>query len=496
MRTRGDILLISCYELGHPPFVLALLAGFLEKAGFLPEMTDLAVSRLSYEKLCCAKLIGISVPMHTALRIGVKVAEQARKINPHCKIAFFGLYAALNADFLLKQLSDFIIGGEVEERFVKMVQSLADEGNAPCKAQPPRIVATELRLHSFATPSRTTFPPLSLYARLEKEGTRYLAGYVEASHGCRHLCRHCPIPPVYGGRFTIIPEEILLEDIGEQVALGAAHITFGDPDFLNGPNHSLKIVRQMHKQFPALTYDFTAKIEHLLQYQALLPEFSALGCIFIISAVESCNDTVLHHLDKGHTRADVIKAIEIVHSNGMALRPSLVPFTPWETLNSYSDLFDFAEEHQLIHHIDPIQYTVRLLIPPGSLLLSEPAMTPYLGPLIQESFSYQWKHPDPRMDALQKQVSFEVEQMTKVKAHPIDIFYQLKECAISMAEGRSIVNLSLNTTGTQSITPKRSLPIAEEIPPRMTEPWFCCSEPTQNQIAVLDLEPVVNEDCL
>ena len=79
MRARGDILLISCYELGHPSFGLALLSGFLEKGGFLPEIIDLAVSKLSQQSLLRAKLIGISVPMHTALRIGVRVAEQAQR---------------------------------------------------------------------------------------------------------------------------------------------------------------------------------------------------------------------------------------------------------------------------------------------------------------------------------------------------------------------------------------------------------------------------------
>ena len=482
MHTRGDILLISCYELGHPPFGVALLSGFLEKAGFLADTIDLAVCKLSNEKLLHAKLIGISVPMHTALRIGVKVAEQARKINPSCKIVFFGLYASLNADFLFERLADFVIGGEAEEAFVSMVQSLVGEEN------PARIV-TNLRLHSIAKPSRATFPPLSQYAQLEKDGTRHLAGYVEASRGCRHLCRHCPIPPVYGGRFTIIPEEILLEDISAQVALGAAHITFGDPDFLNGPNHSLKIARVMHEKFPALTFDFTAKIEHILQYKDLIPEFAALGCIFIISAVESLNGAVLRYLDKGHTRTDVIEAINIVHGNGMALRPSLVPFTPWESLDSYMDLFDFAEHYQMIKHIDPIQYTVRLLIPPGSLLLSDPAMTPYLGPLVQESFTYQWKHPDPRMDTLQKQVSKEVELMTASGASSEDIFYALKECAIGMAEGRSMVNMSLSfpTAPTKRdaacgavISPGHVAP-----PPRMTESWFCCSEPTENQMKLI-----------
>src|SRR5213592_1050757 len=116
---------------------------------------------------------------------------------------------------------------------------------------------------------------------------------------------HCPIVPVYEGRFFIVPVEVVLEDIRRQVRAGATHITFGDPDFLNGPGHSLAIVRAMRAEFPSLTFDFTAKIEHILRRRELLPDLARLGCLFIVSAVESIDDRVLAILDKGHTRGDV-----------------------------------------------------------------------------------------------------------------------------------------------------------------------------------------------
>jgi radical SAM superfamily enzyme YgiQ (UPF0313 family) len=315
MKNTGPILLISCYELGHPSFGLALLSGLFETAGFTVDTIDLAVEPLDKAKIARAKFLGISVPMHTALRIGVKAASAAKKINPNIPIAFFGLYASLNERFLLENLADFVIGGEYEGPFVQWVQSYFRGDKMPVigVSQKGRIVAPNLKSTPFETPSRTTFPPLSEYAHLERDGGRFPVGYVEASRGCRHLCRHCPIPPVYNGKFTVVREEILLDDIRAQVALGATHITFGDPDFLNGPNHSMNIVRKMHQAFPQITFDFTAKIEHLIKYQALIPEFAESGCIFIISAVESLSEKVLDCLDKGHTRADVIRAIEIVH---------------------------------------------------------------------------------------------------------------------------------------------------------------------------------------
>ena len=90
------------------------------------------------------------------------------------------------------------------------------------------------------------------------------SGQVEASRGCLHRCRHCPLPPIYGGRFFIVPPDIVLSDIRNQVKAGARHITFADADFLNGPGHVMPIVAAMHDEFPDLTFDFTAKVSHLL----------------------------------------------------------------------------------------------------------------------------------------------------------------------------------------------------------------------------------------
>src|SRR5206468_3057998 len=209
------------------------------------------------------------------------------------------------------------------------------------------------------------------------------AGYVEASRGCLHRCLHCPIPPVYQGRFFAVPREVVLEDVRRLVQAGAGHITFGDPDFLNGPGHALKLVRALHFEFPRLTYDFTAKVEHILEQEALVPQFAATGCLFVVSALESLSNVVLANLEKGHTRADIPVALAIVRRAGIALRPSFVPFTPWSTLADYLDLLDFVEAERLIDHVDPVQYTIRLLIPPGSPRLSRPAIHPFLGALDQ-----------------------------------------------------------------------------------------------------------------
>ena len=164
------------------------------------------------------------------------------------------------------------------------------------------------------------------------------SGYTEASRGCKHRCRHCPIVPVYDGRFRIVPIPIVLEDVRRQVAAGARHITFGDPDFLNGPRHARELVTALAREFPGLTYDVTIKIEHLLAHAELLPVLRDTGCLFVTSAVESIDDRVLAQLEKGHTRRDFEQVVERCRAAGLTLVPTFVAFTPWTTLAGYCEL--------------------------------------------------------------------------------------------------------------------------------------------------------------
>src|SRR5207253_1681607 len=244
--------------------------------------------------------------------------------------------------------------------------------------------------------------------------------------------------------------------VRRQVAAGATHITFGDPDFLNGPGHALSVVRAMHGEFPELTFDITTKVEHILKRGAILPEFGRLGCLFLVSAVESVSDTVLAILEKNHTRADIEAALKLVRAAGIAPRPTWVAFTPWTTQGDYLDMLAFIEANKLIDNVDPVQYTIRLLVPPGSYLLNRPEMKRYLGKLDQASFSYVWSHPDPRMDRLQKKLAALVEKDVHAGADPATTFYRVW----SLAAGRE-------TTVARPLSPER------ERAPRLSEPWFC-----------------------
>ncbi len=451
-----NILLISTYELGHQPLALASPLAFLRQAGFAPVAIDTAIEPLTDEQIAWADLVAISVPMHTATRLGITIAKRVRQINPAAHICCYGLYALLNAEYLRPRYADTTIGGEYEGALRELAERLATN------TLPPTYDTTQLVRLPFVTPERDSLPPLQQYAAFQRGDTVVPAGYVEATRGCLHTCLHCPITPVYGGRFFAIPRETVLADIRAQVAAGAQHITFGDPDFFNGPTHALRILRAMHQEWPTLTFDATIKVEHLLEYRDLLPELAELGCAFIVSAVESLSDEVLRQLDKGHTRADVVEAFALADTVGIPLRPSLLPFTPWTTLEDYLDLLHFFEENDLLDNVDPVHFSIRLLIPPGSAVLNQPDTAIWLGPLDEEAFTYRWQHHDPRLDQLQQAVAAVVEAGEQAGAAPAEVFEEIKALAYAAS------GLALPLTHTRSRVTTLRPPV-----PRLTESWFC-----------------------
>ena len=465
-----NVLLISCYELGHQPFGVASAAAHLLAEGkHRVECLDLSVQVIDETKVREADFVGISTPMHTAIRLGVKVGGLVRELNPRCHVCYFGLYASLNENYLLDGFADSVIGGEFETPLTQLVDRLAassSEGQWDTE-DPGGISFSELRAppnltrQRFLPPARHLLPPLEKYAHLRTSaGDLRLVGYVEASRGCAHRCRHCPIPAVYEGRLRVVQREVVLADIDNLVRMGAQHINFGDPDFLNGVKHSLGIVQEMHDRHPKLSFDFTAKVEHLIQHRDAVAELAGLGCLFVLSAVESVDDRVLHYLDKGHTRADVVAALEIARAAGVAVRPSLLPFTPWTTLSGYLELLEFVENHDLVYQLDPVQYSIRLLLPPGSWLLDIPEIQPHLGSLVQEDFVYTWQHPDPRVDVLQKRVAQVAEEAANSDEDPATTFYRIKDLTLTAIFGKPAV-----------AQPRYRRRRARS--PHLTEAWFC-----------------------
>lgn len=469
--------LISTYELGHQPLHVASPAAALRAAGHEVRALDLSVEFWDPEFVAWADAVAASVPMHTAMRLAVSAAERVRAERPELPIAFYGLYAPVSREHVVGNVADRVIAGEYEPALVSWVGELEEAGASPtAPGTDTGTGATLINLgrSQFHVPARDLLPGLDKYARVVVEGEERLAGYTEATHGCAHECRHCPIPAVYGGRTRLIDRDVVLADIEQQVAAGARHITFGDPDFLNGWRHALKVVHALHERFPDVTYDVTVKVEHILRDEAIWKEFADTGCLFVVSAVECVNDRILQLLDKGHDAADVFHAVEVLRTAGIEMRPSLLPFTPWSSVADVADIFDFVTDHDLVANVDPVQYSIRLLLPTGSLLLDLPEMQPHLGSYDEQKLTWAWEPADPAVDALQQRLAVIAEDAAASEEPAEQTFVRMRT-AVLEAAGHA------DPPGAASEGVPQQLPQR----PGLTEPWFCCAEPTEGQFGVL-----------
>ena len=466
-----NIVLISTYELGRQPFGLASPAAWLRKRGYEVSCLDLSRQSLDETAVRGAGLIAIYLPMHTATRLAAKLIPTLREWNPRAHLCCYGLYAPMNADYLRALGVTAILGGEFEQELVNLAERLQglDRGEASPQSEP--LVSLE-RLR-FEVPDRTTMPPIGKYAHLVLPGGGFrIVGATEASRGCKHLCRHCPIVPVYKGVFRIVSRDVVLQDIRQQIAAGAQHISFGDPDFFNGIRHALELMEEFHREFPSVTYDVTIKVEHLRKYEAHLPKLKETGCLFVISAVEYLDDAVLHALDKGHTREDFLDVVRSFRSLGMTLHPTFVPFTQWTTMESYLDLLRVIRDESLVENVAPIQLGIRLLIPAGSRLLELADIQNAIGEFDSAGLVYPWKHFDARLDELSERVQQLANLGDQLKRSRTDTFLQIWRAANELA-GEDV-----GVAAVQASSPAHRIP-------HFSEPWYCCAEPTKDQFVAI-----------
>ena len=438
-------LLVSTYDMGRQPFGLASPAAWLREAGVDVVCRDLSRERLDEHEVRAATMVGFFLPMHTATRLALPVIDRVRALNPHATLCAYGLYAPLNAALLREHGVTEILSGEFEEELRGLALSRVQR---PQPGGIPRL--------AFRVPDRAGLPPLARYAALQVGSERRVTGYTEASRGCKHRCRHCPIVPVYNGHFRVVPIDVVMADVRAQVDGGARHITFGDPDFFNGIGHARGVLDAFRRDFRGISFDVTIKIEHLLRHADTLPLLRDSGCAFVTSAVEAVDDEILGKLEKGHTRANFERVVQLFDDTGLVLEPTFVAFTPWTTVRGYREMLRTIAQLGLVEHVAPIQLALRLLITEGSRLLELDDVRAVIGGFNPGSLTYPWTHADAAVDELQKRAADLVG--TRLSAPRSETFAQMWSLAHDVSDEPA---------------PDLPIPRSRTSVPYLNEPWYC-----------------------
>jgi hypothetical protein len=152
---------------------------------------------------------------------------------------------------------------------------------------------------------------------------------------------------------------------------------------------------------------------------------------------------------------------------GMTLHPTFVPFTPWTTLEGYLDLLNALQGQALIENVAPIQLGIRLLIPEGSRMLELEDVRGIVGPFDPRSLVYPWKNADPRVDALSDAIQEIAAAAERVKESRPATFERIWKAAHGAAGLPAPAIASAQHSGAV---------------PYLSEPWYCCAEPTRDQL--------------
>ncbi len=435
------ILLTSFYDLGKQPKIIAEIVDKYSTSQVEFDCIDFSVDNPELN-LHEYDALGIYAPMHTATVLSIEYLKDKKLPK---KVFTFGLYGSVLEDFnsSIKHINN-IEDGELDS-FLGISKNL------------------EFSLKNNI-PNRNIFPDISNYAHLVDGRNNLIAGSVETTYGCKHSCTHCPIPITFNGSFKTFSIEKIVNDVSNQVDSGAQHISFNDPDFLNGPVHALKVLEALNSKFPSITYDATIKVEHIIKYQKYFMQLSSLNMIFVISAFETTNDEVLTLLDKKHTNEDLSTAIELSQKANIDIRPTWMPFSPLANLQDLPNIIKLIESYKLRETVDPIQLTIKLLVPKHSLILDKTAIKKYIGEYDKNSLSYKWAYKHNEVEKLQ-QLLFE----SLSNNSDLDDHHQYLDMVNIIEEFSDTKLLNTSEYNFKNV-------------PKLSETWFCCSEPSKIQL--------------
>ncbi|WP_078552316.1 arsinothricin biosynthesis radical SAM protein ArsL [Bacillus alkalicellulosilyticus] len=404
------VLLVSTFEGGYQPISLATAHSALKKHEIETVILDTFVEGINEIKLKDADIVAISLPLFDSVQPGLELSKLVKELNPDAHITFFGQHSTIHSKRLVGRYGDTCIVGEWEKPIVEIAESLQkdhyDLSTIPgvvteMHVQTNNIPHPLMSRDHFNVPARENLPPLDKYPQKQIEkliGSPQVVGSTEIARGCHHKCSYCSVFAAYDGKVILVPEDVIFQDVKNLVDMGMTHLTFIDADFFNAKKHGVNMIRKLHETFPFLTYDFTTRVDHILENQEVIKEMSEMGVKFITSALEFPLQKVLDQVVKAFKVEEIDKAISFIKTTGIQLNPTFIMYNPWIDLEDFVAFDEFVQRNELENIIDPIQYETRLYLYKGSPLLNNPTIQEL--DLEEHEFHFEWKHRDPRVDEL------------------------------------------------------------------------------------------------
>ncbi|MGX7829112.1 arsinothricin biosynthesis radical SAM protein ArsL [Actinokineospora sp. 24-640] len=391
-------LVVSPFEAEMQPLVSACAAAALRDAGAEVSAWDAHVFPRP-EPVGRFDLVLIGVGQYEGLERGLALAKRLRAEDKATYVVTFGQYAQMNSGEFTA-VCDGVLFDEPEKVADALVAAAA--GSIELSAVPALLGRHGLnpkppnRRMKWSLPARELFPSIVHYG---SHHTPFgLMGNIEATRGCHHKCTYCSVFGAYDGGVAPIDIEPVVADALQLAEEGVRHFCFIDAEFFNSRKLGLEVVERVTAEVGPCTFEMTTRVDHILDYTAELERLVELGLRRVTSALEFPSDRILRIFDKGIDMVDTRRAITEAARIGFEINPTFIPFTPWTGYDELLTFEDFLVETGLSKTTHPTALQTRLLLFKGSPLLGSPWMDGI--ETVDRGFYVEWKHPDPRVEAL------------------------------------------------------------------------------------------------
>mmetsp|Transcript_156 Transcript_156/g.503 ORF Transcript_156/g.503 Transcript_156/m.503 type:complete len:425 (+) Transcript_156:2547-3821(+) len=403
----GSSIVVSIFEGGYQPINALTGLSALREAGHDTDFLDAYVEGYDIEKLKEYDTIIMPVPLFDSLNSAIQLTKELEEAGSKAETVMFGQYATINAPYLTGRYADHVVSGEWEVPLVSLMNqregSKDPSVNVYSKgAASPEKTVQMLKLRgTMAKPIRHAAPNLTKYPQphlANLMGEEKVVGGIELTRGCHHKCTYCSVFSAYDGKVLLGDIDQIIEDIDAMVDQGMEHMTFIDAEFFNATRRSFDALARIHQRHPTLTYDFTTRVDHILENRDRLSELRDQGVRVITSALEFPKNEVLQQVAKEVDVDDLKESVRLVQNSGITLNPTFIMFNPWVTLDDFPKFHDFLVETNMENSVDPVQFETRLHLYKGSPLLKNDTIKALR--LEEHEFYYDWFHPDERVDEL------------------------------------------------------------------------------------------------
>lgn len=271
-----------------------------------------------------------------------EIAERFKKINPAIKIVVGGVHVSIDPETVQKvEAYDYIMAGEGEISFIKLIQSIENGEEFPrfCWGERPD-------LDNLPFIDRELYPYHITIKHPNYEGV-FKAPMVTiiGSRGCFYRCSFCaPHSEHHFGKSVrqrspknMINELELLYDKYKFNSLKFYDYTFTQkPDWVD---EFCELYSKIGKPFW-----IQSRADLICKQEVLIKKLKKVGLKLIGVGFESGSDRVLRLLKKGSTREINLKAANIIKKNGIMLSSSLMLGIPGEEENDVNDTISMAKE--------------------------------------------------------------------------------------------------------------------------------------------------------